>query len=130
MYPFNQSPANRSTASTFAAFGNLGTFDTRDGQYLIGWNMSNSIPVGQGARNYLLSRVTVTLTISSDMYYAYSGTMRDYRTYFPAGDPRYLPTTDTSCPIELYGVGFRAGFTNSGGVYVAYAATNFPQNGP
>src|ERR1700744_5945496 len=126
MYPFNQSPANRSTASTFAAFGNIGSFDTRDGQYLIGWNLSNSVPVNAGPRNYLVSRVRVTLTISSDMYYAYDGTLRDYRTYFPPADPRYVPSTDTSSPIELYGAGFRSGFTNSSGVFIPYTATNFP----
>ena len=130
MYPFNASPANRPTASTFAAFGYVGSFDTRDGQFLVGWNTSNSIPIGQGARNYFIHRVRVTLTVSSDMYYAYDGTLRDYRTYFPTNDPRYLPTTDTSSPIELYGAGFRGGFTNSGGIYVPYSATNYPQDGP
>lgn len=130
MYPFNTSPANRSTASTFAAFGYAGSFDTRDGQYLLGWNTSNSIPVAQGARNYLIRRVRVTLTISSDGYYAYDGTLRDYRSYFPTNDPRYLPATGTDSPVELYGVGFRGGFTNSEGIYVPYSATNYPQDGP
>jgi len=121
MYPFNQNPGARPTASTFAAFGNTGTFDTRDGQYLLGWNTSNYIPVGQGARNYLVRRVHVTLTISSfEPYYVYSDTLRDYRTYFPTNDPNYLTTTNSSSPIELYGVGFRGG----------YAATNYPADGP
>jgi len=133
MYPFNLEPANRDSASTFAAFGNIGSFDTRDGQYLIGWNLSNSIPPWQGARNYLISRVRVTLTINGDPnqpYYAYSGTLRDYRTYFPTNDPRYLPSADPNCAIELYGAGFRGAFTNASGTVIPYAATNFPQAGP
>lgn len=130
MYPFNLSPANRASAPCFAAFGNAGSFDTRDGQYLLAWNTSNSIPVWQGARNYLIRHVRVTLTISADMQYTYSGTLRDYRTYFPTNDPCYLTTTNSGCPVELYGAGFRSGFTNSSGVYVPYAATNYPQAGP
>jgi hypothetical protein len=110
MYPFNASPANRATAPVFAAFGNAGSFDTRDGQYLLGWNTSNSVPVEQGARNYLISRVRMTLTVSADEQYIYDGSLHDYRTYFPTNDPRYLPTTDQNNPVELYGAGFRAGY--------------------
>jgi len=131
MYPFNNEPANRPNASAFAAFGSAGSFDTRDGQYLLGWNTSNNIPARQGARNYLISRVRVTLTISSEgNQYVYDDQLHDYRTYFPTNDPRYLPNTNTSSPIELYGVGFRCGFTNSNGVYTPYSATNYPQAGP
>ncbi len=120
MYPFNTSPANRASASTFAGFGSIPIFDTRDGQYLLGWNTSNNIPAGMGARNYLLRRARVTLTLSLDMAYAYSGTLQDYRTYFPTNDPRYLPTTNTDSPVELFGASFRGGYT----------ALTFPQDGP
>ncbi|HTR41349.1 MAG TPA: hypothetical protein VMH87_07000 [Pseudomonadales bacterium] len=131
MYPFNESPANRPNASAFAAFGNVPNFDTRDGQFLLGWNTSNSIPIGQGARNYLISYVRVTLTISSEGdQYAYDNRQHDYRTYFLSSSSNYLANTNVSAPIELYGVGFRGGFTNTSGVFVPYAATNFPQNGP
>jgi hypothetical protein len=130
MYPFNASPANRASAPCFAAFGSAGSFDTRDGQYLLGWNTAGSISSGQGARNYLIRHVRVTLTLSADMQYAYSGILRDYRTYFPTNDSRYLATTNISSPVELYGAGFRGDFTNSSGAYVPYAATNYPQAGP
>jgi hypothetical protein len=131
MYPFNESPANRPNASTFAAFSSIPDFDTRDGQYLLGWNTSNSIPVWQGAKNYLISYVRITLTISSEGdQYAYNNQQHDYRTYFLTNAPDYLASTNISSPIELYGVGFRGGFTNANGVYTPYAATNFPQNGP
>jgi hypothetical protein len=130
MYPFNENPAARPTASTFAAFGSTGSFDTRDGQYLIGWNTSSNIPSGQGARNYLVSRARVTLTISSDMYYAYDGTLRDYRTYFPTNDPRYISNTNISSSVELFGVGFRGGITNTNGGAIAFNALDYPQDGP
>ena len=120
MYPFNASPANRATASVFSGFGSVGSFDTRDAQFLLAWNTSNSIPTGMGARSYLVSRVRVTLTIASGNQYIYRGTLRDYRAYFPTNDPSYLPPADTNCPVELFGAGFRGGYT----------ALTFPQDGP
>ena len=112
MYPFNANPASRPNASAFAAFGSIPNFDTRDGQYLLGWNTSNSIPTGQGPRNYLISRVRVTLTISSEgLQYVYDNTLHDYRTYFPTNDPNHMPNTNASTPLELYGAGFRGGYT-------------------
>ena len=77
--------------SLFSAFSSIPDFDTRDGQYLLGWDTSNSIPVGQGVRNYLINRVRVTLTISANMQYIYDGTLHDYRTYLLTNDPDYLP---------------------------------------
>ncbi|HVU07497.1 MAG TPA: hypothetical protein VHG89_03020 [Verrucomicrobiae bacterium] len=112
MYVHNLSPTNRSTASVYADFGDIPFADTRWGQFLLGWNTSNSIPVGQGARNYLISRVRVTLFISSEGdQYAYDDALHDYRTYFLTNDPRYISSTNTSNPVELYGVGFRGGYT-------------------
>jgi hypothetical protein len=129
MYAFNAKPANRTTASTFGALGSLGQFDSRDGQYLVGWNTSNNVPTGQGAKNYLLSRMRVTLTLSSDLAYVYDGTLHDYRSYFPSSDPRHL-TRSATYPVELYGAGFRGGFTNASGAFTPYTALNYPQAGP
>jgi hypothetical protein len=136
MYPF--APPQFSTAPLFSAFGYTGAFgedpngfyfDTRDGQYLVGWNTSNGIPAGQGITNYLIRSVRVTLTISADMQWPFDGTLRDYRTYFLTNDSRYVPSPVDNSPVELYGAGFRGGFTNSNSVYVAYASTNYPQDG-
>jgi hypothetical protein len=111
MYAFNGNPASRPTASAFAAFGSIPDFDTRDAQYLLGWNTTNNIPAGKGAKNYLVRHARVTLTISSGNQYVYAGTLRDYRTYFPTNDPRYLSTKNTASPVELFGAGFRGGYT-------------------
>ncbi len=144
MYPFNANPASRPTASVFGALGSAPDFDSRDAQYLLGWATTNRIPAGQGANNYLVRRARVTLTIASGNQYTYTGTLRDYRTYFPTNDPRHLPSTNSSSPVELFGAGFRGGFTaatfqqdspflaDSGGGYytnrTAYAA-GFDTNG-
>jgi hypothetical protein len=130
MYPFNQEPVDRPAAPVFAAFGYAGEFDTRDGQYLIGWGTSNNIPAGQGPENYLISAARVTLTVSADMQYVYDGAPRDYRAYFPTNDPRYLPPADPGGPVELYGAGFRGGWTNASGVYTPWTALNYQQDGP
>jgi hypothetical protein len=120
MYPFNASPGSRPAASVFATFGSAGSYDTRDAQYLLGWNTSNSVPAGLGAKNYLIRRARVTLTIASGNQYAYTGTLRDYRSYFPTNDPRYLAPAASASPVELFGAGFRGGYT----------ALTFPQDGP
>ena len=119
MYPFNGNPASRPTASVFGSLGSTPDFDSRDAQYLLGWNTTNNIPAGQGAKNYLIRRARVTLTIASGNQYTYTGTLCDYRTYFPTNDPRHVPPASSS-PVELFGAGFRGG----------YAATNYPQDGP
>lgn len=111
MYPFNSDPASRPTASVFGALGSSPNFDSRDAQYLLGWTTTNRVPAGQGATNYLIRHARVTLTIASGDQYAYTGTLRDYRTHFPTNDPRYLPATNTSAPVELFGTGFRGGYT-------------------
>jgi hypothetical protein len=101
----------RSTASVFGALGNGTDFDSRDAQYLVGWSTTNRIPAGQGAKNYLVRRVRVTFTISSNPQYIYTGTLRDYRSYLPTSDPRYVAPATTNCPVELFGAGFRDGYT-------------------
>lgn len=131
MYPFNGDPAGRPTASVFGALGDGPNFDTRDAQYLLGWVTTNRIPAGQGAKNYLIRRARVTLSIASGNQYVYTGgTLRDYRTYLPTNHPSYLATTNTASPVELFGAGFRGGFTNLENAFVPWAATNYPQDGP
>ncbi|HZI32228.1 MAG TPA: hypothetical protein VFF11_07790, partial [Candidatus Binatia bacterium] len=52
---------------------------------------------------------------------AYTGTLRDYRSYFPTNDPRYVaPASGSLAPVEMFGVGFRGGYT----------ALTYPQDGP
>lgn len=120
MYPFNGNPASRPTASVFGSLGSTPDFDSRDAQYLLGWTTTNRIPAGQGAANYLIRRARVTLTIASGNQYLYSGTLRDYRSYFPTNDPRHIASTNVGIPVELFGAGYRGGYT----------AATFPQDGP
>lgn len=120
MYPRNGNPASRPAASIFGALGSSPVVDSRDAQFLLGWATTNHIPAGQGARNYLIRQARVTLTIASDNQYVYSGALRDYRTYFPENDPRRIPATNVGSTVELFGAGYRGGYT----------AATFPQDGP
>lgn len=43
MYSFNGNPASRPTASVFGGLGATPDFDSRDAQYLLGWNTTNRI---------------------------------------------------------------------------------------
>jgi hypothetical protein len=111
MYPFNSNPTGRPTASVFGSLGSSPDFDSRDAQYLLGWTTTNGIPAGRGATNYLIKRARVTLTIASGGQYAYSGTLRDYRTYFPTNDSRYIPPASEGVPVELFGAGYRGEYS-------------------
>lgn len=107
VYPFNFEPATRPVAPTFASFDPR--FDTRDAQFLIGWDTAGVITTNQGPRNYLLKRVRLTLTITADRAFVYDPTLDSFLTY-TTNQPGAVPDSDPGRPVELYGVGFRGGF--------------------
>ena len=108
MYPFNFEPATRPVAPTFASFDPR--FDTRDAQFLLGWDTSALVSTHRGPRNYLVRRARLTLTITADKAFVYDPTYDSFRTYL-ANQPGYMPDTDPGRPVELYGAAFRKGFT-------------------
>ncbi len=108
MYPFNFEPATRPVAPTFASFDPR--FDTRDAQFLLGWDTTALVSAHLGPRNYLLRRARLTLTITADMAFVYDPTYDSFRTYL-TNQPGYLPDADPGRPVELYGAAFRKGFT-------------------
>lgn len=116
MYPFNFDPASRPISPTFASFDPR--FDTRDAQFLIGWDTAEWIPTNRPAGRYLLRSARLVLTVARTETFIYDGTFDSYRT-FATNSPVYLPDADAGRPIELYGAGYRNGFT----------AATFPQGG-
>jgi len=122
MYSFNTTPGFRPSAPVFGTFGDSSGVDTRHGQFLIGWDTTNApalfgadssgsaIAAGFSATNYLLRRVAVTAVISRDKVFAYDPTQDGYRTY-PSNTLPQLADGDTGRPVELFGAGFRNGFT-------------------
>lgn len=108
MYPFDFEPGQRASSSTFASFDSR--FDTRDAQFLLGWDTAALVPTNSAPSRYLLKRVRVSVTISRDKTFFYDPTYDSYVTYM-TNQPAYVADTDLGRPIELYGAGFRGGFT-------------------
>jgi hypothetical protein len=111
MYPFAFTGGTRTLAPTFGAVGTPG-FDNRDGQFLIGFDTSATVPTGQGAANYVISSATVRTMVGSPAGFVYDSTNDSFRTYLADTDARFLVDSDAGRPIELFGLGFRNGYTN------------------
>ncbi len=109
-YPFNSTPGTRSAASTFGAVGAAG-FDDRDAQFLVGFDTTGLIDASLGSENYLVSDITLSLTINVGGAFAYDPTYDGYQTYLDNTDPNFVADSDTGRPIELFGVGYRNGFS-------------------
>jgi hypothetical protein len=123
------------------ARGDAGTFggpvgaegsgsEDRLGQAIFGWNLAGAgIPMGQGAENYAITRVTVRFNQMENNVIEFDPTYDSYRTYLPVSDPDYLPDADPGRPFELYGLGLRNGYTDlavSGGI----SGTSYGEGSP
>ena len=88
MYPFNATPGCRPSAPVFGTFGDEAGVDTRHGQFLIGFDtlqqtvtncgtmteLPRLLSTHQGAANYLLRRVRLTVSINRDLAFRYDPT--------------------------------------------------------
>ncbi|MDF3127807.1 hypothetical protein P0Y35_01225 [Kiritimatiellaeota bacterium B1221] len=110
MYPYNATPGTRSSALTFGAPDSPG-FDERDGQFLIGYDTSTEITRGLAVENYQIHSVTLTLMHNGGDF-IYDPTADSYTTYLDAGDAGYQADADAGRAIELFGVGYRYGYTS------------------
>jgi hypothetical protein len=111
MYPYNSDPAGRPTAPVFSTFGDASGVDTRHGQFLVGFDTFSQIATNRGTTNYLIRRVRFTATVSRDNAFAYDSTQDTATTYYETNHPAFQADGDASRPIELFGAGFRNGFT-------------------
>jgi len=122
MYPFDFEPGTRTYAATFGSFDSR--FDTRDAQFLLGWNLESLVPTNQPPRHYLLRRARVAVTISRNESFFYDPTYDSFVTYM-TNQPGYIPDSDLGRPIELHGAAFRGTNSQTG---VAYSADTFQEN--
>ncbi len=111
MYPFNADPCARTAGATFGTLEPDSDVDSRHAQHMLGWDTAALVPTNRGPSKYLVSRARITLTINRGNLFAYDPTQDSFRTYFPTNDPAHLADADTGRPIELFGAGFRNGFT-------------------
>ncbi len=110
-YPFNQNAGVRATSSSFSAL-NEPDFDDRDGQVLIGFDTDDQVTTGLGAGSYTILSAKVTIGISETSI-AYDDTYDVWQTYLDTMDPDFIADSDVGRPLELYGVGYRNGFSNA-----------------
>ena len=111
MYPYNSDPAGRPTAPVFGTLGDDAGVDTRHAQFLVGFDTYSQIATNQGPRNYLVRRARFTATVSRDQVFTYDPTSDAVTTYYETNHPAYQADSDPGRPIELFGAGFRNGFT-------------------
>lgn len=108
VYPFNTAPGYRDAASVFGSIGQENSFpplsfDQRDAQLLVGFDLRLQVPTGMGVCGYEVTSAVLTLTTATDGAFRYDPTYDAYTTY-PAGD------SDTGRPVEVYGAAYRGGW--------------------
>jgi hypothetical protein len=114
MYPFNATPGTRSTFSVFGSDREVPTqFDARDGQVLLAFETDARIPSGRGASGYVITGAEVTVQVANDLVFRLDPTSDPWTCFLPSSDPRVTADADPGQPIELFGVGFRGGWSAS-----------------
>jgi hypothetical protein len=112
MYPFNATPGSRPVAAVFGTLGDEAGVDSRHGQFLVGFDLSGVAPTNRGPDRYLLTRVRLSLVVSRDRGYPLDPTEDPVASYLEPGAPGYVPDEDPARPVELFGVGYRNGFSD------------------
>lgn len=110
-YPFASTPGAEVSAPSFAAIRQAG-FDDRDAQFLIGFDTSLFVPAGYGGSRYLVSSVTVSVFVSTDLRFEYDPSFDSVATSYDLADPDYVVDSDLGKPVEIFPVGYRNGFTD------------------
>ncbi len=113
MYPFiddSETGGRRGYAGIWGAYGSFDDpvwdFDDRDAQFFLDFATSEEIPHGQGASNYKIAKLEVTIVSQLDDTFLYDPNFDPLGTYNGAADD-----LDLGRPLELYGVGYRSGFS-------------------
>jgi len=95
-YPNNSTPGSRGMASVFA---NSSNWD-RMGQFVVGFQTSELIPIEKGVNNYKIDSIKVTLVTPGEPSFQYDPSYDLFETYLNED-------SDPGRPIELHGAGYR-----------------------
>lgn len=120
MYPFNATPGTRPVISVFGSEPGGTDFDSRDAQFLIGFATTTRVTAGLGASSYAVLSARLTFDFANDLVVSYDPTSDPWQTFLAPSDPDWQPDADAGQPIELFGCGFRNGWT----------ALTFAENSP
>lgn len=112
MYWMGDFDGQRQTASVYGAYGAFDyiaqgyDFDDRHAQMFLDFNTTALAQPGRGAGNYTVNSLTLTVVVNQDLQFVYDPThdlLGSYRNIIPDSDP--------GRPLELFGVGYRGGFS-------------------
>jgi len=110
MYWFGDSTGNRAAASVYGAYGTNDyadyNFDDRQAQMMLDFDTTSLAPAGQGATNYTVNLLKIRLVVNYGGVFRYDPSFDSLATYRGT-----QVDTDLGRPIELYGVGYRGGFS-------------------
>lgn len=120
MYPFNATPGTRPVISVFGSEPGGSDFDSRDAQLIVGFATGGQVQPGLGSASYQVLSATLTLEFANDLVVAYDPTQDPWQTFLSPNDPNWQADADAGQPVELYGCGFRNGWT----------ALTFAENSP
>lgn len=109
VYPFGSAPGYEFDAKTFTALGQENafpplSFDQRDAQMLVGFDLDAAVPAGRGSCGYRVTSAVLTLVVGNDRVFKYDPTYDGWQTY--AGGA----ADADGRPVELYGAAFRNGW--------------------
>lgn len=110
---------SESTASTFGAILAPG-FDDRDGQVLLGFDTSSLVTPGLPLDRYRVSTIEICAAVSVNNQAYYDPTFDSVSSLYSLTDSDHTTDADLGRPVELFAVGYRAGFT----------ATTIQENSP
>ena len=110
MYPFNSTPGTRPSISTFGNEPGASIFDCRDGQMLLAFDTAGSLPTGLG-EGLTVTHAVLELEVAANLAFAYDPTPDPWQTFLGASDPERAADSDAGQPVELFGVGYRNGFS-------------------
>lgn len=111
MYPFNATPGTRPVISVFGSEPGGTDFDSRDAQFLLGFSTGSQVEPGRGPGNYRIVAAQLTIECASDLVFAYDPTPDPWQTFLAPANPSWQADSDAGQPIELFGCGFRNGWT-------------------
>jgi len=110
MYPFNFAAGGEAGAPTFGAINQAG-FDDRDSQFYVAFNTTAQVTPGEPLDHYRLRHVRITAYVSVDNQAIYDDSLDSVTSLYANGDPEQTLDADPGRPIELFGVGYRNGYT-------------------
>lgn len=109
VYPFAGN-GNEPSVPVFGAIRIAG-FDDRDAQFLIGFNTGSQISSGLPLDQYRIESIKVKARVSADQQFVYDPSWDSVVSLYDATDSAYVADADAGRPVEIFGAGFRNGWT-------------------